>query len=57
MNQLRRDLVADFLKALSDINAIGHLDAYGGALFALEIDEAFEILETKGWKIDKEEKA
>lgn len=51
---MRRDLVTDFIKALSDIEAIDHLDAYGGAIFALEIDEAFELLEAKGWKFDKD---
>lgn len=52
---MRRDLVMDFIKTLSDMDAINHLDAYGGAIFALEVDEAFEKLEEKGWKIDKED--
>lgn len=50
---MRRDLVEDFIKVLSDMDAINHLDAYGGASFALEVDEAFEILESQGWKISK----
>lgn len=52
---MRRELVGDFIEALSEIAAIDHLDAYGGALFALEIDAAFEKLEAGGWEINKKE--
>lgn len=54
VKRLRRDLVSDFLKILSELDAIDHLDAYGAAIFTLEIDEAFEMLEANGWKISKE---
>jgi hypothetical protein len=52
---VRRDLTEEFILALSKLEALDHLDVYGGALFALEIDEAFEMLEANGWEFNKQE--
>ena len=51
-----RIFVADLLKALFiDGENLDHLDGYGGALFALDLEEAIEALREKGWKFIKEE--
>lgn len=48
------DLVADLLKALSDEGNLDHFDAYGfGALYALDLQEAFEELQKMGWQFNK----
>lgn len=48
-----QDLVADLLKVLAEQGSIDHLDAYGGALFAMDLQSAFEDLRKKGWEFDR----
>lgn len=47
------DLVADLLKVLAEQGSIDHLDAYGGALFAMDLQGAFADLRKKGWEFDR----
>lgn len=54
--RINREFVADLLKALFiDGENLDHLDGYGGALFALDLEEAMEAMRKKGWKTTKEE--
>lgn len=55
MTEENRDFVAELVKELFDGGNLNHLDGYGGALFALDLEEAMESLRTKGWRISKEE--
>jgi hypothetical protein len=43
----RRQLVSDLAESRE---LIGHLDALGGAYWALNMDEILEHLEDEGWK-------
>lgn len=51
---MTREFVADLVKELFEVGNFNHLDGYGGALLALDLDEAMEGLQKKGWKISKE---
>lgn len=48
-----QDLVADLLKVMEKQGSLGHLDAYGGALFALDLQGAFADLRKEGWEFDR----
>lgn len=50
---MSRELTADIIRELSEIDSLNHLDAYGGACFALDIDEVLEKLKKKGWRFHK----
>lgn len=52
-----QQLVADLLRVLGEEGNLDHLDAYGGALFALDLQDAFAELRKKGWKFTKKEKS
>lgn len=52
---MTREFVADLVKELFEAGNFNHLDGYGGALLALDLDEAMEALQKKGWKVSKEE--
>jgi len=49
----RRDFVAELVKELFDVGNFEHLDGYGGALLAMDLDEAVENLVENGWQITK----
>jgi PhoPQ-activated pathogenicity-related protein len=49
-------VVADLLKVLSEQGSLNHLDAYGGGLFAMELQDAFADLRKKGWEFDRPKK-
>lgn len=53
--KVAREFSADLVKALFETEDFNHLDGYGGALLVLDIEDAVEALQEKGWKLTKEE--
>lgn len=51
-----KDLVAALLKTLAEQGSLDHLDAYGGALFAMDLEGAFADLREQGWEFDRPKK-
>lgn len=50
------ELVCEVLKVMSEKNMIDHYDAYGGAMFALDLREVLkQVYEKRGLKFKPEE--